>query len=177
MAKKQKLLGVIKTSFIGDKVHSEYPEMQAQAQDAQFTEVMTPVAETPFQKSLWEDFHSSHFHNVDYNSRANENTEHLWDKDQQGHLYEKVVSNKPVKIQTTSMQMDINSSEDVVGNLGNPLHGMEIQKETNRDYQIDPTADIKEQNTRNGLDGIMNQISKEMKSLRKTKKKLRRMRR
>ena len=49
---------------------------------AQFTEVMTPVQSTPFQKSLWEDFHSSHFHNVDYNSRSLENTEHLWDKDQ-----------------------------------------------------------------------------------------------
>ena len=80
-------------------------------------------------------------------------------------------------IQTTSMQMDINSAEDVLNDLGNPLHGMEIQKETNRDYQVDPSADIQSQNTRNGLDGIMSQISKEMKSLRKTKKKIRRMRR
>ncbi len=80
-------------------------------------------------------------------------------------------------IQTTSMQMDINSAEDVLNELGNPMHGMEIQKETNRDYQVDPSADIQSQNTRNGLDGIMSQISKEMKSLRKTKKKIRRMRR
>lgn len=81
---------------------------------------------------------------MDYHSRSPENTEHLWDKDQQPHLYEKVVSNKPVHIETTSMQMDINSAEDVLHDLGNPMQGMEIQKETNRDYQINPSADISE---------------------------------
>lgn len=102
---KQKQIGSIRASFIGDNIHKEMPEIYNTVEDKQIVDVFTPVQESPVQDFLWKDFKTSHFRDVQYKGRESAGSEDMYDKKGERHIVQKVINQRIVPIRVTKMVM------------------------------------------------------------------------
>jgi len=157
---------VIKNSFIKDKKLNEDPMIYQQAQDQQFTEVLTPVQQTPTQSQLWSNFKTSHFFDVDYAGRNQETPNLEAQYDQQGNrkIFERVINSIPVKM-TTKIHTDVDPTQGMLEDVANPLKAVYIDKTLNKDIKLnfnDQTYKGANLSQAWGMDKVMQDIDSEI---------------
>lgn len=157
---------MIKNSFKKDKRLNEDPMIYQQTQAQQFTEVLTPVQQTPTQSQLWSNFKTSHFFDVDYQGRNDDqpNLEYHYDTQGNRKIMERVINSTPVKM-NTKIHTDVDPTQGVLDDIANPLKAVYIDKTLNKDVQLnfnDRSYKGANQPTSWGMDKVMKDIDQEI---------------
>ncbi len=138
-----------------DRGFNEKPEYYNTVEAQQFTDVVTPVQESPIQNALWKNFKTSHFRDVLYKGRETPSSEIMYDPKGESHVVQKVVMGRKVPIHTTKITYEDDKVDPILGEIGSPVKemlfdksmvkdiGLEFNDRTYKGKNLNPMAELK----------------------------------